>query len=303
MQLHLNEIATKVMRNVMVCGVISVGPDIPVRIAANAMVRNCVSALPVIDIYAKLVGIVSEGDLIRRVEIGTERRRSAGAGETLMSSDSLAKEFVKSHAKRVSDVMTREVITAQPETPLREIANLMEKHSIKRVPIGRVMVRRDGEQEVKTALACETLVEDGMQVAFLDYFSEPERHVYRIEDIGDSWHALRTISETFPEAAHCRHCSGCDRACPKGLDVQRGVNLAVAGDLAEASRVFDECVMCNLCTLACPEHIRPNHLGLFVRRMIAAYSLRPANLMWRLQQIESGEMQIDFDAPGAQPPR
>ena len=117
-------------RDVMVCGVISVGPDIPVRIAANAMVSNCVSALPVIDIRAKLVGIISEGDLIRRVEIGTERRRSGGE-----TSDSLAKDFVKSHAKRVSDVMTREVITAQPETPLREIANLMEKHSIKRVPI------------------------------------------------------------------------------------------------------------------------------------------------------------------------
>src|SRR6478736_1237185 len=123
-------------RDVMVCGVISVGPDIPVRIAANAMVSNCVSALPVIDIYAKLVGIVSEGDLIRRVEIGTERRRS-GKGETLMSSDALAKEFVRSHAKRVSDVMTREVITAQLETPLRDIAHLMEKHSIKRVPIVR----------------------------------------------------------------------------------------------------------------------------------------------------------------------
>ena len=116
-------------QDVMVSGVISVGPDIPVRIAANAMVVNCVSALPVINIYAKLVGIVSEGDLIRRVEIGTERRRP------LMSSDAQAKEFVKSHAKRVSDVMTREVITAQPETPLREIVNLMEKHSIKRVPI------------------------------------------------------------------------------------------------------------------------------------------------------------------------
>src|SRR6516225_2446130 len=120
-------------RDVMVCGVISVVPDIPVRIAANAMVVNCVSALPVIDIYARLVGIVSEGDLIRRVEIGTERSHSGG--ETPVSSDSLAKDFVKSHAKRVSDVMTREVITAQPETPLREIANLMEKHSIKRVPI------------------------------------------------------------------------------------------------------------------------------------------------------------------------
>ena len=121
-------------RDVMVCGVISVGPDIPVQIAANAMVSNCVSALPVIDIYAKLVGIISEGDLIRRVEIGTERHPS-GAGETPMPSNSLAKEFVRSRAKRVSDVMTREVITAQPETSLREIANMMERHSIKRVPI------------------------------------------------------------------------------------------------------------------------------------------------------------------------
>ncbi|SAK86441.1 acetyl-CoA decarbonylase/synthase complex subunit alpha [Caballeronia arationis] len=167
----------------------------------------------------------------------------------------------------------------------------------------RVMVRRSGEQEVKTALACETLIEDGMQVAFLDYFTASARHAYRIEDVGDSWQALRTISEIFPEAAHCRHCSGCDRACPKGLDVQRGVNLAVEGKLAASSEVFDECVMCNLCTLACPEHIRPNHLGLFVRRMIAAVTLRPANLMRRLQQIESGEMKIDFDAPGAHPPR
>lgn len=167
----------------------------------------------------------------------------------------------------------------------------------------RVMVRRSGDQEVKTALACETLVEEGMQVAFLDYFTVSARHVYRIEDFSDSWQVLGAISQTFPEAAHCRHCSGCDRACPKGLEVQHGVNFAVEGNLAAASHVFDECVMCNLCTLACPEHIRPNHLGLFVRRMITANSLRPANLMQRLQQIERGEMGIDFDAPGARPPR
>src|SRR6516225_5381078 len=58
----------------------------------------------------------------------------------------------------------------------------------------RVMVRRSGEQEVKTALACETLVEEGMQVAFLDYFTESERHLYRMEDIGDSWQALSKIA-------------------------------------------------------------------------------------------------------------
>ena len=167
----------------------------------------------------------------------------------------------------------------------------------------RVMVRRAGAPEVKTELACETAVEDGMQVAQLEYFTASVRHVYRIDAIGDSWDALSKIGEIFPEAAYCRHCGGCDSACPKGLQVQRGVNLAVEGELTAVGRVFDECVMCDLCTLACPEHIRPNHLGLFVRRLIATHTLRPADLMRRLQEIERGELAIDFDAPGAQPPR
>lgn len=166
----------------------------------------------------------------------------------------------------------------------------------------RVMVRRAGGNDVRTELACETVVEEGMQAAFLDYFQPSVRHGYRLQDIGDSWDALRQVGQVFPEAAHCRHCSGCDRACPKGLQVQRGVELAVEGRLGDAAAVFDECVMCDLCTLACPEHIRPNHLGLFVRRTIASLGLRPANLMRRLQQIDSGAMAIDFDAPGARPP-
>jgi CBS-domain-containing membrane protein len=121
-------------QDVMVRGVISVGSDTPVQVAANAMISNGVSAVLVMDIGAKLIGIVSEGDLIHRVENHTERQRSWWL-EMFMSSDELAKEFVKSHARRVSDVMTRNVITAAPDTPLREIANLLEKHGIKRVPI------------------------------------------------------------------------------------------------------------------------------------------------------------------------
>ena len=121
-------------QDIMVRGVISVGPDMPVRAAANTMVSNAVSALPVIDIDAKLVGIVSEGDLIRRVENDTERERSWWL-EMFVSTDTLAREFVKSHGKRVADVMTRNVITAAPSASLREVANLMENHGIKRVPI------------------------------------------------------------------------------------------------------------------------------------------------------------------------
>lgn len=69
--------------------------------------------------------------------------------------------------------------------------------------------------------------------------------------------------------------------------MQRGVALAVAGDLPGAAAVFDPCVMCNLCTLACPEHIWPNHLGLAARRVHTALSLRPVDLIARLAGIES----------------
>ena len=100
----------------------------------------------------------------------------------------------------------------------------------------------------------------------------------------------------FPEASHCRHCGGCDSACPKGLKVQDGVAEVVAGDFSAAAATFDECVMCNLCTLACTQNIRPNHVGLFARRMKAARMLRPIDLMRRLQQIDNGVMSVDIHA-------
>jgi ferredoxin len=170
----------------------------------------------------------------------------------------------------------------------------------------RVMVRRAGSPEVSMELGCETRVEDGMQVSFLEYgkhfaFTPRRPHVYSVGDLRDSWQILHKIDEVFPEAAHCRHCGGCNRACPKKLEVERGVDLAVAGDIVAAAEVFDQCVMCNLCTLACPEYIRPNHLGLFVRRMIASLTLRPADLVRRLQQIERGEMKVDLSGASAAP--
>lgn len=160
----------------------------------------------------------------------------------------------------------------------------------------RIMLRRAGERDVVTALACEIEVEDGMQVAFLEHFPARRDHVYRLEDLADTWQATHRIAEVFPEAAHCRHCGGCDRSCPKALEVEKGVSLAVIGDLPGAAAVFEACVMCNLCTAACPEHIAPNHLGLFVRRMVSAARGGPPDLVRRLDEIASGAMPIHLDA-------
>jgi CBS domain-containing protein len=122
--------------DVMVTNVIAVGPNTSVQEVADILLTNRISAAPVVDDHGELIGLISEGDLIRRAELGTERHHSwwleLFAGQ---SKEALAIEYVKSHASKVGDVMTREVITATPSTPLREVAALLEKNHIKRVPI------------------------------------------------------------------------------------------------------------------------------------------------------------------------
>lgn len=121
-------------RDVMVSNVITVGADVCVQDVADILLRNRISAVPVVGDQGQILGIVSEGDLIRRAEAGTELRRSWWL-DLLTSKEVLAYEFIKSHARKVTDVMTHHVVTATPDTPLDEIASLLEKNSIKRVPI------------------------------------------------------------------------------------------------------------------------------------------------------------------------
>jgi CBS domain-containing protein len=120
--------------DVMVSKVITVGPDAQLQDVAKTLLANRISAMPVVAADGKLIGIISEGDLMRRVESGTERRRSWWL-ELMTGREALAAEYVKEHSRKVSDVMTRDVITVKPETPLGEIATLLERNGIKRVPV------------------------------------------------------------------------------------------------------------------------------------------------------------------------
>jgi len=120
--------------DVMVSKVITVGPDAELQDVARTLLNNRISALPVVDAGGKLVGIISEGDLMRRVESGTVRRRSWWL-EMLTGREALAAEYVKEHSRKVADVMTREVVTVNPETSLGDIATLLERNGIKRVPV------------------------------------------------------------------------------------------------------------------------------------------------------------------------
>jgi len=160
----------------------------------------------------------------------------------------------------------------------------------------RILVRPEGSRDVRTALACETKAEHGMRVSFLDRYSTPQQQVYDEPDIADGWHAYERLLTIFPNTTHCRHCSGCDRACPKGIEAQKGVALAAVGELGAAADVFEMCIMCNLCTAACPEAIAPNHVGLFARRAVAAGGHPPIDLVRRLHEIDTGAMTVDVAA-------
>jgi CBS domain-containing protein len=206
----------------MVSKVITVGPDTTVQEIANILLSNRISAVPVVDGTGALIGIVSEGDLMHRVEAGTERHRSWWL-KLVGDKGAMAREFLKSHAIKALDVMTRPVITAPPDMPLGEVASLLEKHRIKRVPIvtnGKLIgivsranllqalaaMRRDipresklGDSELRNRIVSEmrtNLPESALQINVIVHDGEVE--LWGAVDTQDEKDALRVAAELTP---------------------------------------------------------------------------------------------------------
>jgi CBS domain-containing protein len=128
-----------IAKNVMTSPVIAVGPDSTVDEVADILLSRGISAVPVIDRGA-LLGIVSEGDLIHRAEIGTAPQGRSWWLRFFSNNAVQAEGYVKSHSEHVTDVMTKQVATVVESTPVVEIATLLEHNRINRVP-----VLRDGQ--------------------------------------------------------------------------------------------------------------------------------------------------------------
>lgn len=123
-------------KDAMVRNVITVKADDDVGHAIKLLTEHDISALPVLDDDGKVIGIISEADLIRREEIATEKHRHWWL-EAVTPASTLAEEFAKSHGSRVGEIMSTQVVSANEDTPLGEVATLLEKHRIKRLPILR----------------------------------------------------------------------------------------------------------------------------------------------------------------------
>jgi CBS domain-containing protein len=123
-------------KDVMTSPVVSVAPESSIVEAVRVMLQRHISGLPVIDKEGRLVGIVTEGDFLRRAETGTQRRRPRWL-EYLIGPGRLADEYTRSHGRKVHDIMTPDPLTVGEDTSLDEIVGTMEKRRIKRMPVMR----------------------------------------------------------------------------------------------------------------------------------------------------------------------
>jgi CBS domain-containing protein len=151
-------------KDIMSRVVVTVTPSDSILHAIRLMLQHKVSGLPVVDASGNLVGIVTEGDFLRRTETATVRHRPRWV-EFLMGPGPLAAEYTRAAGRFVAEVMTPDVVVATAEMELQEVAGLMERHHVKRPPVvgdnrlAGIVTRQDMLRALvgrKPALAAET---------------------------------------------------------------------------------------------------------------------------------------------------
>lgn len=207
-------------KHVMTSPVITVTVDATVAEIAELLLTRRISGVPVTDAAGRVVGIVSEGDLLHRRESGTERRRPRWLS-LLVSGGSQANEFVKTHGTRAADVMTRPVVSG--DTDLADIAVLMERERIKRVPVledgravgivsranllhGLVAVRRNapaaasgGEDAIRDALMKRLEGESWIDLNQVNVVvKDGVVHLWGVVDSDEQRRALHVAAESVP---------------------------------------------------------------------------------------------------------
>ena len=217
--------------DVMVRDVVTVHPETDVADAIKLLAEHDVSAVPVLDDADNLVGMLSEADLIHRVEIGTEKRRPWWQ-EAVTGAVTLSADFAKSHGKKVGEVMAPGVISVSEDTLLSEIAALFERKGIKRVP-----VVKDGE--LAGIVSRSNLIQAlASVVGRIDQHDETDRQI-RLELVSrlrqQSWTDFGSRNVTVSDRVV--HLWGL-----VGSEAERKALLALAESVPGVSRVADEMI-------------------------------------------------------------
>jgi len=146
--------------------------------------------------------------------------------------------------------------------------------------------RIKGERDLKSCLACQTKVEEGMYIATLPFFPLVKQ-VYDLENIKPT---EAVMMQLYPEIYACVGCNACTKSCTQSLDVMQYIAYAQRGDFAKCAELSFDCVMCGVCSSRCPAGISHPQVAMLARRINGKY-LAPGctHLDERVRQIENGD--------------
>jgi Fe-S oxidoreductase len=146
--------------------------------------------------------------------------------------------------------------------------------------------RKEREQKLHFALACQTLVEDGMYLVQIP-FVPAYKAKYDIEELKPEENTILTI---YPAIARCVSCNTCTKSCPQDINVMMYIQNALRGDIEKAAELSFDCIQCGMCAMRCPADIKHYHVGQLARRLRGKYlDKKSGNLENRLAEIRDGK--------------
>jgi len=152
--------------------------------------------------------------------------------------------------------------------------------------------RIQGDYRLRTGLACQTPVKEGMVFSMLPFHPATKAKY----DVGELLPDLSSITRFYPEIMRCLQCNTCTRACPQELPVIDIMGAAMRGDIATAADLSFDCIMCGLCATRCPAEIVQYYVAILARRLFATHSSpRSKHLQLRLQEIKDGLYNAELD--------
>lgn len=152
--------------------------------------------------------------------------------------------------------------------------------------------RIKGDYKLKTDLACQTRVEDGMFLVQIP-FSPAEKAIY---DIDKEKYDAGIFLKYYPEIARCLSCNTCSKACPQDLEVMDFIQAAIRGDFEKVAELSFDCIQCGVCAIRCPAEIVQYHIAQLGRRMYGKNGLeKEKNLEKRVKEIQDGKFKKEFD--------
>jgi heterodisulfide reductase subunit C len=146
--------------------------------------------------------------------------------------------------------------------------------------------RKAGEQKLNFALACQTLVEDGMFLVQIP-FVPAEKAKYDIYDLKPEENIILSF---YPEIARCVSCNTCTKSCPQDIKVMMYIQNSLRGDIAKAAELSFDCIQCGMCAMRCPADIKHYHVAQLARRLWGKYmDAKSEHLKEMLKKIEDGK--------------